>query len=733
MKQVVLVGPDTAELEAISDSLSIPWEKREHLQDLEPGVPAWITPERYPEPAERNADWFRMIDALVSAAAPLFFEFDPPFRCSIETRRCNYERFVARQTDHPATEGLAPLDLLDAHRAWICIPDRVQPCSEHREAEPSAGSQRDGSRELVSIARVSGFDRAIYGLPDETNSGIVDLTAGVLWSATSIGLPGFRRYKPLERWTELIARILRHLAADDVAGDAAGDAPITLSVPAHLAIGCEHTGAPPEPEKPATDGSLLADTRVAAYRRAISDNLHWFASAGMLIEQDGSAGVLEGYQSHIDIDGTQRMMVHDGVPNERADCNMQSAMAFLAGGRVIGNTRMAQIGKRLFSFSIEEFQYTDDSVYTGLWRWFRRGYESTVFYADDNGWACFFALLYGATAKDDLAIESGFEAAVALRDTWGANGHRRKRIDLPHFYEVGGREGLRTESPGRDLYRSPHYEAASMAAMGLASLLTGDLSFVQVAVAGMEDYLSMWPHGILFQHSENDDASKFIVALLFCGVALSRPDLIESARRLLDPFLEAQLPSGAIPDIDRLGERYGRNRSNADYGTFESSLFCETDDLVTDQVYGTSFLLIALYIAHQALPEDDAAKLGLYRLADYLEAIQLRDTGHRFLDGGWMRAFDPRRWEYFGSAGDWGYGPFLLETGWCQAIIDIGLSWIVSGEPVFPELDDATRRGYRRVAEAISDRQRAVEQRWREHTPPPVARSIRNDEPDVMQ
>jgi hypothetical protein len=39
------------------------------------------------------------------------------------------------------------------------------------------------------------------------------------------------------------------------------------------------------------------------------------------------------------------------------------------------------------------------------------------------------------------------------------------------------------------------------------------------------------------------------------------------------------------------------------------------------------------------------------------------------LDGGWYRAFDFQRWEYWASSSDLGWGAWSIEDGWTQGWI----------------------------------------------------------------
>jgi CubicO group peptidase (beta-lactamase class C family) len=49
--------------------------------------------------------------------------------------------------------------------------------------------------------------------------------------------------------------------------------------------------------------------------------------------------------------------------------------------------------------------------------------------------------------------------------------------------------------------------------------------------------------------------------------------------------------------------------------------------------------------------------------------IQVRSETHPELDGAWYRGFDFRRWEYWASNADAGWGVWSTETGWTQGWI----------------------------------------------------------------
>ena len=99
--------------------------------------------------------------------------------------------------------------------------------------------------------------------------------------------------------------------------------------------------------------------------------------------------------------------------------------------------------------------------------------------------------------------------------------------------------------------------------------------------------------------------------------------------------------------------------------TGETSLIQTDGDPVCDMLYSCNFALIGLHEAAAATGEPFYAEAEA-KLARFLCRIQVRSQEHPELDGAWYRAFNFRRWEYWASNSDWEWGPWCIETGWCQ-------------------------------------------------------------------
>jgi hypothetical protein len=128
-------------------------------------------------------------------------------------------------------------------------------------------------------------------------------------------------------------------------------------------------------------------------------------------------------------------------------------------------------------------------------------------------------------------------------------------------------------------------------------------------------------------------------------------------------ILEAQDASGAI--VQKVS---GHPITNAQYGAMEAPLIHTDGDPCTDLLYTTNFAFLGLHEA-AAATGDAELREACDRLADFLVRAQARADRPAELDGAWFRGFDFRRWDYWGSNADLGWGVWSTETGWTQGWI----------------------------------------------------------------
>lgn len=144
-------------------------------------------------------------------------------------------------------------------------------------------------------------------------------------------------------------------------------------------------------------------------------------------------------------------------------------------------------------------------------------------------------------------------------------------------------------------------------------------------------------------------------------------------KTIADDLLRDQQQCGAIAERippRGMGGHYNVPTSNEAYGTSETPLIQQDGDPACDQLYTTGFALLGLHEAAAAIG-DAKLKAAEDRIAGFLCRIQVRSEKHPNLSGAWFRAFDCKRWDYWASFGDAGWGAWSAESGW-------GTAWIIA-------------------------------------------------------
>ena len=153
---------------------------------------------------------------------------------------------------------------------------------------------------------------------------------------------------------------------------------------------------------------------------------------------------------------------------------------------------------------------------------------------------------------------------------------------------------------------------------------------------------------------------------------LVRVDDTPEHRKWLDTIaqyvIDLQDESGAIPQIP--GHVV---ESNDGYGTGECALTHEAGDPATDALYAINFAFIGMHEAAAATGNPDYAK-SAEKMADFFIRTQTQSQRHPELDGTWYRGFDFRKWDYWGSDGDAGWGVWSNEIGWTHSWITATLT-----------------------------------------------------------
>lgn len=525
------------------------------------------------------------------------------------------------------------------------------------------------SADLV-LGRVAGFDRAVFGLPTPAYPLLFEASNG-RWLVGTAKLSQFvkSRYAPDDAWAS-VWRMILHWTNPQWPG---ADLHWTPTVrPAYA----RNVALPPDYEN-------------EALRRGVK----WFRQSRLLISPqrdlvvrenavagrmpapspgdqpgDGSLGIAEGYVSHIQPDGSQFQSIA-----RRSDCTAESAMALAFGGQLKGSEEDAEIAQNLldylyFTSPARKREYADPThgAY-GLIAW---GMDTEAWrkatYGDDEARVMLATLAASETLHQSRWNQPLWQCLLADLRTTGRLGFREERIDLEPLGRLGWRHFFNQENT---LF-SPHYESYLWACFLWGWQQTGFTLFRDRAESAIRLTMRTYPDRWRWTNGMQQERARMLLPLAWLVRVDDTPEHRAWLKRVATDLLAAQDASGAIRE--QIGAlKNGESRppqANADYGRTEAPLLQENGDTVSDLLYTMNFAALGLHEAAAATGDLDYARAE-DRLVQFLCRIQIRSQAHPELDGGWYRAFDFKKWEYWASNSDQGWGAWCIESGWTQGWI----------------------------------------------------------------
>jgi hypothetical protein len=519
------------------------------------------------------------------------------------------------------------------------------------------------------IARVAGFDTAVYGLPRGASPILFRTGDGTFVATTQLSRFVTGRYAPARDWPILWRQILVALAP--------GAAPPRFILEPRVRPAYDRDAPPP------ADAVRQAFARFATWygRSGIlvpsgrEKVLHKLMAAGVEVTDppaadahsgDGSHGLLEGFASQILYDGNQRRRTP-----LRADCHGEAAMVLALHGAMEHDARSATVAKNLL-----DYVYFKSDLHGGprgdpshpafgllAWGTVAPSWKIAT-YGDDEARALLGTILAASCLESDRWDASVLKALLANLRTTGRLGFRGDRIDVPDLEKRGWKSYHDAETVNYAL----NFEAYPWACYLWAYRQTGEREFLDKARTAIGMTMRAYPDG--WRWKGNMERARFLLPLAWLVRVEDTPEHRRWLKTIAGDLLKNQQPCGAIPEqlLGRGGGHYVVPASNEAYGTTETPLIQADGDPVSDQLYTTGFALLGLHEA-AAATADPALKRAEDRLSEYLVRIQVRSPTLPYLDGAWFRAFDYGRWDFWASSADVGWGAWSVEAGWGQAWI----------------------------------------------------------------
>lgn len=540
----------------------------------------------------------------------------------------------------------------------------------------------------IVVARVAGFDSAVFGLPDKVSPILSEVKVRgeyegeILVSTTKLSQFITARYAPADAWNEIVNYLIDWL------------------LPGNKIRNIKW--------KPTVKPSFAASDKLPANaeKEALKRGINWYFNAKMLLSEtadrlytkgdfpmgdrigeltdslkagDGSFGVLEGFRSQILSNGTQPALWW-----RRNDCNGEVAGAMSLAGVALENEDYLKtgenIGRWLFSSIITQGERADpNNPAYGLIGWndvphyyqTLNGYD--VYYGDDNARTLLGMIMAASALQTDEFNQRIVNGLLANLRLSGKRGFQPDRVNHQDVVQNGWEFYFNSSS----VSYSGNFQAYLWASYLWAYQQTGYDLFFERAKTGiytmMEGYPQRWGvTGIQM------DRARMLLPLAW----LLRVEDTAQHRSWLHTLLtdlDQDPVTGTIPErIEEDKNNFGAGhyklpKTNEEYGITESPIIQTDSDTGSDLLYAVNFAFLGLREA-AAASKDPIFSEAENKLADFLCRVQISSVQHPELDGGWFRGFDYSRWEYWASNGDAGWGAWSIETGWSQSWITMVFS-----------------------------------------------------------
>ena len=506
----------------------------------------------------------------------------------------------------------------------------------------------------IVLARVEGYNTAVFGLPETTHAILFEHPGGnILVATTKLSQFVTGRYSPNDAWPHVIGQILRWTTGIE-------NLPVLKWTPTVRPMYAAGDKLPPDAAQKAIkrgveyyDKSLLflhPDRPVSKGRDSIAKS--WPRG-------DGSYGIGECYLSNTFYKGNQAASL-----NPRADCNLESAMGLACGAKLFSENEYFHDKARTLndfitfnSIACKETRADSASPTYGLIGYYANNHGS--YYGDDNARSLLSLITSSALMNEDRWNEIIVRAILANFRTSGKNGYRLASITEEKLMKNGWQYYFNLDL----IDYCPHMQCYLWSTYLWLYDKTKFKPFLERTTKGIAMMMKAYPKWRLEANRAEQERCRMLLPLAWLVRADDTPEHRQWLDQMAQYIIGIQDKSGAIPQIP--GKVVSSNKG---YGADECAMAHEAGDPVTDALYSINFAFLGMTEA-AAATGNQAYAASADKMADFFIRTQTQSQKHRELDGTWYRGFDFSKWDYWGSDGDAGWGVWSNEIGWTHSWI----------------------------------------------------------------
>jgi hypothetical protein len=522
----------------------------------------------------------------------------------------------------------------------------------------------------IVLAKVAGLDKAEYGIEDVAKYPLLFEKDHMIIATTKLSNFATGRYGPNDAWKQVWSYILKKMTGQEY----------------EFSSWTSYVSPMYGPNEPLP---------VHAKRKSVELGVEWFSKAKLFVEPswkemwlgyqgngetpfgppmdqklpvgDGSLGILEGHASKIYHNGSQQYRYWI-----RADVQGEASFALAAAGNLLHRNGYDKKAGKLIDYMFHDSNLRGgerndkNSPSYGLIGWSVT--HPGVYYGDDNARALLGIIGASAYMNTDKWDKEVVEGIMANFRTTGKFGYRGDRLGDKDLQKNGWKHYW-----DRDVVNNaPHFESWTWACYLWLYSKTGYKPLLEKTKTAIRMTMDAYPDNWRWTNGIQQERARMILPLAW----LVRIEDTAEHRKWLDilvnKLIENQVESGAIrEELGGEGKgKFGRTKSNKEYGLHEAPLIFANGDPIADMLYTSNFAFFSLNEAAHATG-NKKYKDAVANLSDFLTRIQVKSDRFKDLDGAWFRAFEYKRWEYWGSNADAGWGVWGTLSGWTQ-------SWIVA-------------------------------------------------------